>query len=76
MTEKINQEIYDKMIEGFNAIIDNTNKIKSDTFSIKDRMDPTYHNVRDIHSFTETLLKKVSSHRIIDLEEEIHKLRH
>jgi len=75
MAEKTNQEIYDKMIEGLNAIIENTNRIKTDTFNIKDRTDPTYHNVRDIYSFTETLVKKVASleSRIIDLEEEIRK---
>jgi Txe/YoeB family toxin of Txe-Axe toxin-antitoxin module len=77
MTEKTNQEIYDKMIEGFNKILEDTHKIKGDTFTIKDKTDPTHHNVRDIYSFTQHLLDKVDrlTNRVTDLEDEIKRLR-
>jgi Txe/YoeB family toxin of Txe-Axe toxin-antitoxin module len=77
MTEKSNQELYDKMIEGFNKILEDTHHIKDDTFAIKDKTDPTHHNVRDIYSFAQRLLEKVDklTNRVSDLEDEIKKLR-
>lgn len=77
MTEKTNQDLYDKMIEGFNKILEDTHHLKGETFAIKDKTDPTHHNVRDIYFFTQQLLDKIDrlTNRVSGLEDEIKKLR-
>ena len=78
MSDKTNQELYDKMIEGFNNVLEETSDLKRDTYAINDKVKPIHQNVRDIYSFNQTLLTKVDKleSRIKDLENEIARLKH
>lgn len=75
--EKTNQDLYDKMIEGFNIILGETDKIKSDTLNIKEKTEPTNHNVRNIFASVNSMLEKLDSliRRVRDLEEEVKKIQ-
>jgi hypothetical protein len=41
MPEKTNQELYDKIIEGFNKVLADTGNINSRTYKTLDLMEPT-----------------------------------
>ena len=76
MKEKTNQEVYEKMIEAFNLVLKEIHNVKTDTFAIKDKTDPTHFNVLDIYGFINSLHKKVDGigYRLASLEEQIEKL--
>lgn len=58
--EKTNQEIYDKMIEAFNIVLNDTGKLKKDTFEIIDKNNPNYNNIRSLFDKTEELISRIS----------------
>lgn len=76
MEEKTNQEIYDRMIEAFNLLLQDIRNVKADTFDIKDKTDPIHYNVLDIYGFIKALHEKVDklATKMSRLEEQIQKL--
>lgn len=58
--EKSNQELYDKMIEGFNKILQETHQLKNDTFEIIDKNIPNYNNIRKIYDMCYETQEKIN----------------
>lgn len=59
-TDKTNQELYDKIIEGFNLILTDTHKINKRTYDTFDLMEPTYGNVRNLFDKLDEIKSKMS----------------
>lgn len=57
--EKSNQELYDKMIECFNIVLNDTRILKNDTFEIIDKNTPNFHNIRKVYDFCFETDKKI-----------------
>ena len=57
--EKTNQELYDKMIEAFNIVLNNTSILRKDTFEIIDKINPNYHNIRSLHDKYDEINDKI-----------------
>jgi hypothetical protein len=77
MVEKTNQELYDKMIEGFNLILAETQKVNKRTYDIFDLMEPTYGNVRNIIDMLDNVTSKISSieNKIRSMESQISEIQ-
>ena len=77
MSEKTNQELYDKMIEGFNIILSDTHKINKLAFDTFDLMEPTYGNVRNLFDKLDEIKSKISrvESKISSMESAIEELQ-
>ncbi len=72
-----NKEIYNKIIEGFNKVLQETHTIRNDTFKIWDHLSPTYTNVRlliDMTDKLDTKFEKLTS-KVSQLQNQIEKLQ-
>lgn len=75
--EKTNEDIYNKVIEGFNKVFRETKILRDDTYYIRDEMEPTYINVRNLIDLVLKIEKKLDSidSKISNIEDDIEKLK-
>jgi len=76
MDELTDQKHHDKMREGFNMVLDQTDKIKSQNAWVIDHLEPTYSNSRNIHAMCAELLEEFKrlNLKISILEAQVDKL--
>lgn len=75
--EKTNEDIYNKVIEGCNKILQDTHILKNDTYHLKDHLNPTYTNVQNLFDVILRIEKKLDhiDRKISGLEDDIEKLK-
>jgi hypothetical protein len=77
MSEKTNDEIYNKMVEAFNMVLEETHTIRSQNSWANDHIDHINSNTRTVFSMVDNLQKEIKQLRSLvrTLEEKIGKLK-
>jgi hypothetical protein len=77
MSEKTNQELYDKMIEGFNMVLSETEHLKKDSYRITGLAEPAFNNSMTAIDILEQIKTSISgiNKRLLFMEKELGRLR-